>query len=105
MAGCILAAPPRRRNISRSVRQRILAENPCCAYCRELLTDRNRHKATIDHVIPVSRGGLNLPGNLLVACGCCNRAKANRTLAEWAADILAAMARIEERQAVEPSAA
>ena len=43
-----------------------------CQYC-------GGRAATIDHVIPKSRGGSNSPGNLVAACGRCNGLKGNRT--------------------------
>ena len=43
-----------------------------CTYCGEVTpTD----KRTVDHVIPISRGGLHHPGNLVMACGSCNSRK------------------------------
>jgi 5-methylcytosine-specific restriction endonuclease McrA len=33
--------------------------------------------ATLDHVQPIARGGRSLPGNVVVACGPCNRLKAD----------------------------
>jgi 5-methylcytosine-specific restriction endonuclease McrA len=48
-----------------------------CAYCRA------ETKLTVDHVIPLSRGGSNWPANLRPACDRCNKTKATRTLAEW----------------------
>lgn len=34
-------------------------------------------EATIDHVQPLAHGGADVPGNLVVACGPCNRLKGN----------------------------
>lgn len=43
-----------------------------CVYCaRPLAADG----ATLDHVIPLARGGAHVPGNLVTACGRCNRLK------------------------------
>jgi 5-methylcytosine-specific restriction endonuclease McrA len=49
-----------------------------CAYCGAAAT-------TIDHVIPLSRGGRNTIGNLLPACGPCNWSKHDAYLVEWRA--------------------
>jgi 5-methylcytosine-specific restriction endonuclease McrA len=51
----------------------------CCAYCglRALLT--------VDHRIPLSRGGKNLISNILPACRTCNSRKHNRTEDEYRA--------------------
>lgn len=46
-----------------------------CAYC-------GAYAATVDHLLPQSRGGPNSWTNTVAACGPCNLAKANRTPAE-----------------------
>ena len=43
-----------------------------CVYCATRL---DQHTATLDHVVPLARGGAHDPGNLVVACGPCNRLK------------------------------
>ena len=43
-----------------------------CVYCAELLDYTN---ATLDHVYPLAHGGAHTPGNLVSACGRCNRMK------------------------------
>lgn len=48
-----------------------------CAYCG------GSGKMTIDHVIPLSRGGAHSIGNLLPACGFCNFSKGSKLLIEW----------------------
>ena len=44
-----------------------------CAYCKNKFNKNNR--ATIDHVVPISKGGSNHLGNLVAACAGCNRKK------------------------------
>lgn len=50
-----------------------------CQYCgrkrREL---RHRECLTRDHVVPVSRGGINEWSNVVTACSTCNHRKGNR---------------------------
>lgn len=46
-----------------------------CVYCATRL---DQHTATLDHVVPLSHGGAHDPGNLVVACGPCNRLKGDR---------------------------
>lgn len=48
-----------------------------CCYCRV------GGKMTIEHLTPVSRGGLNEIGNLAPACGPCNGKKKAKTAEEW----------------------
>jgi 5-methylcytosine-specific restriction endonuclease McrA len=48
-----------------------------CAYCCRTTT------LTIDHVVPISRGGLDEPSNVVPACKSCNSSKGARLLSEW----------------------
>lgn len=50
-----------------------------CAYCR------SDAPITIDHVVPLSRGGRHAIGNVLPACRPCNSSKQDRLLVEWKA--------------------
>ena len=47
-----------------------------CVYCGALAT-------TIDHVLPLVRGGTNYEGNLAPCCHRCNSSKSGRTVIEW----------------------
>ena len=53
--------------------------NNQCTYCGEDLGD----KATVDHDIPVSRGGTNYIDNVVPACMTCNLTKYTRTGEEY----------------------
>ena len=44
----------------------------CCAYCGD---DAN----TVDHIIPISKGGTDDPMNLVAACSRCNYAFGNKS--------------------------
>lgn len=48
-----------------------------CAYCGVVAP------LTMDHVVPVSRGGWHAIGNILPACRSCNSSKSDRLLIEW----------------------
>lgn len=48
-----------------------------CKYCG------SGDKLTIDHRIPLSRGGTNLPANIVPACQSCNSSKNNKTEKEF----------------------
>lgn len=48
-----------------------------CIYCG------SKENITIDHVIPLTRGGMHSIGNLAPACSHCNSSKNNRTVTEW----------------------
>lgn len=51
-----------------------------CYYCGKEIKGRDK---TIDHKIPVSRGGTNAIGNLCMCCQSCNSKKNNKTEAEF----------------------
>lgn len=51
-----------------------------CYYCGQLLTDDN---FTIDHLIPLSRGGKHKMKNLKPCCMSCNREKGSMTRDEY----------------------
>ena len=44
----------------------------CCAYCGD-------EANTVDHVIPMSKGGTDDPNNLVAACSNCNYKLGNKT--------------------------
>jgi len=60
------------------------------AWLRVLHRHRNRcfycakpGPMTMDHVVPISRGGTHSIGNLIPACAQCNSSKRHRTIMEW----------------------
>jgi 5-methylcytosine-specific restriction endonuclease McrA len=58
-----------------------------CAYCRV-----DFETLQIDHVTPVSRGGSDAIGNLVLACVPCNKSKGTQTAAEFGFDTVALVA-------------
>ncbi len=53
-------------------------ENPeQCIYCGA------REKLTVDHMIPLSRGGPDYPDNAVMVCGHCNSSKGDKRLYEF----------------------
>ena len=44
----------------------------CCVYC-------GNEANTVDHIIPITKGGTDHPENLVAACGKCNYAFGNKT--------------------------
>ena len=56
----------------------------CCQYCGIDLCDKT---ATIDHIIPRSKGGGSTWTNMIAACKSCNLFKGNRTPKEAKMDI------------------
>lgn len=51
----------------------------CCQYCGKYLTG---NQATMDHIVPKSKGGTSSFANCITACYHCNNKKGNRTLEE-----------------------
>ena len=50
-----------------------------CHYCRKHVAPS---ALTMDHIVPVSRGGTSTRGNIVPACGACNKTKRHLTPAE-----------------------
>jgi 5-methylcytosine-specific restriction endonuclease McrA len=50
---------------------------PCCGYCRRACAQ------TMDHVVPIARGGIHELSNLRPACRRCNSGKRDRLIHEW----------------------
>lgn len=60
-----------------------------CQYCdRAGFELRPRESLTRDHVVPISRGGLNIWTNVVTACSSCNTRKANHLLSECGMHLL-----------------
>lgn len=51
-----------------------------CHYCGRQV---GREALTMDHVVPLSRGGTSSKGNLVPCCKECNTAKKTRLPLEW----------------------
>jgi len=64
---------PRKASYKRH-RLRMLRVRPLCHWCNMRLDEKT---ATIEHVIPLSRGGLNNANNLKLACEPCNKKRGN----------------------------
>jgi 5-methylcytosine-specific restriction enzyme A len=61
-----------------------------CYYCRRSVGPR---ALTMDHIVPLGRGGKSIRGNVVPACKDCNTRKRSLVPAEWAEY----MARLEDR--------
>lgn len=53
-----------------------------CYYCNRLLTRKNK---SVDHLVPLSRGGTDGPANMVNACKDCNRDKGCLSVNEFRA--------------------
>ena len=57
-----------------------LIQNTKCYYCQIPI---RRTEVTMDHIVPISRGGRSNAGNLVPACKTCNEQKRSLTAVEW----------------------
>jgi 5-methylcytosine-specific restriction endonuclease McrA len=65
---------PREAHRRKITRRAVLARDAwTCQYCGS-----TKSGLTVDHVIPRSRGGKSVWGNIVAACASCNRRKGNR---------------------------
>jgi hypothetical protein len=60
-------------------RLKMILPQACC-YCGE------RERLSVDHLIPIKRGGMNSGDNLVWACRQCNSSKCARDVLEWLAE-------------------
>lgn len=50
-------------------------ETIACCWCGK---DLRRHEATVEHMVPLSKGGGDWAGNWKIACETCNRERGNK---------------------------
>lgn len=55
----------------------LMTSHPYCEYCN------GTNSLSIEHIVPLSRGGSNLPDNITVSCKSCNSSKGSKLLSEW----------------------
>ena len=73
-----------RRGVTWSREAVLRRDGYACAYCGVQTGERYRGRIlvksdfTVDHILPISRGGKNTWGNTVCACASCNQRKANR---------------------------
>ena len=72
-------------NASLSRKNILRRDEYSCQYCAEHLNEANQ---TLDHVLPVSRGGRHEWTNLVACCKGCNSKKANQTPSEAGMQLL-----------------
>ena len=68
------------RSISADELADLKRDTQVCAYCGDPFT---RSERTIDHVVPVCRGGAHTLDNIVVACRACNESKGIKSLEDW----------------------
>jgi len=55
-----------------------IRDNYACKLCKVSIHDQTHLLLEVDHIIPVSRGGLSVEENLQTLCWKCNRSKSNK---------------------------
>lgn len=60
--------------------QNLIRQNARCYYCEVGLAPE---EVTMDHILPVSRGGYSKKGNIVACCKECNTKKQDLTPVEW----------------------
>jgi len=69
------------------LRTALRKSNGRCHWCAVTLIvgvdETHPQRATIDHVVPRSRGGRDAVGNRVASCFACNQAKANKLPEQW----------------------
>lgn len=79
------------KNARQQIRNRLIAKNNYDLKPKEILKLYNSNcyncetneALSIDHIIPLSRGGNHSIGNLMTLCRKCNSSKGNKLLTEW----------------------
>ncbi len=60
--------------------QNKIAANCTCYYCQKPM---KKTEVTMDHIVPIARGGRSTKGNVVPACKDCNTKKKYLTVFEW----------------------
>lgn len=60
-----------------------------CPYCFVVMGTSKETRKTLDHIVPISKGGLHSIANVVICCQTCNVSKGAKTLDEWLAETLA----------------
>ena len=68
------------RNLRRTHWWNRKVQRGVCHYCH---SDVGRERLTMDHVVPLSRGGKSKKGNIVPACKECNNKKKSLLPIEW----------------------
>jgi 5-methylcytosine-specific restriction endonuclease McrA len=54
-----------------------IRDNYHCVYCNKDLKNVSPNERTLDHIVPVSKGGSNKSTNLITSCKKCNSSRRN----------------------------
>jgi 5-methylcytosine-specific restriction endonuclease McrA len=71
------------KRLGRVARQIKARDGHACAYCGATAASSGA-PLHLDHLTPRSEGGADVASNLVLACGSCNSARQDKSLARWA---------------------
>lgn len=79
------------KNARQSIRNKTLSKTPFLILEKELQKIYSspcfmcgcKENQSLDHIIPISRGGTHSVGNIMTLCKNCNASKHSRTITEW----------------------
>ena len=57
-----------------------IATRATCHYCMKSL---KKDECTMDHVVPIVRGGRSTKGNVVISCKECNNQKKDKLIMDW----------------------
>lgn len=66
--------------ITKGALSKLIEEANQCPYCGDDISKQNK---SVDHIIPLSKGGEHIISNIAICCLKCNLAKGNKILKEW----------------------
>lgn len=78
----------------RKLKAKLFRRGQTCYWCS---TPLEVHTVTLDHLIPVSRGGTNKKGNQVLSCKKCNEGRSNRTAFDIIAEELRQLEDVESK--------
>jgi 5-methylcytosine-specific restriction endonuclease McrA len=73
----------KRRPVIYSRKNILIRDNYTCQYCGNSSKKDTKVKMTIDHIVPISKGGTNNWLNAVACCIKCNLNKSNKSLKEF----------------------
>lgn len=68
-----------KRNLAKGIRQKVF-KNESCPYCGNKIDYCNKQDFHLDHIYPVSKGGMSTIKNMVYVCSSCNLKKGKYTL-------------------------
>jgi 5-methylcytosine-specific restriction endonuclease McrA len=78
-AAHIKAEKQKAKTLRKSVWWENLCQSAVCYYCQQPIPS---DEVTMDHIVPLSRGGFSKKGNLVPCCKSCNTTKRDKTAVE-----------------------